>query len=68
VDGGTAAAIRVAGIAPEDALRNADSGTALAAVDALIRTGPTGTNVMDVVLAIKFCPDLSRDGLRYHLI
>ncbi|MDD2894343.1 MAG: DUF4147 domain-containing protein [Halothiobacillaceae bacterium] len=53
VDGGTAAAMRAAGLAPEDALRRADSGTALAAVDALIRTGPTGTNVMDVVLAIK---------------
>jgi len=37
-------------------LRRADSGTALAAVDALIRTGPTGTNVMDVVLAINILP------------
>ncbi|OYY74234.1 MAG: hypothetical protein B7Y40_05710 [Gammaproteobacteria bacterium 28-57-27] len=53
VDGGTVAAMRAAGIAPEDALRRADSGSALAAVDALIRTEPTGTNVMDVVLAIK---------------
>ncbi|MEW6444835.1 MAG: DUF4147 domain-containing protein [Pseudomonadota bacterium] len=53
VDGATAAAIRAAGIAPEDALRRADSGTALAVVDALVRTGPTGTNVMDVVLALK---------------
>jgi len=54
VDGGTVAAMRAAGIAPEDALCRADSGTALAAVDALIRTGPTGTNVMDVVLALKW--------------
>ncbi len=52
VDGGTAAAMRAAGIDPEDALRRADSGTALGAADALIRTGPTGTNVMDVVLAL----------------
>lgn len=52
VDGTTVAAIRAAGIDPEDALRRADSGTALAAVDALVRTGPTGTNVMDVVLAL----------------
>jgi len=54
VDGGTAASMRAAGIDPEDALRRADSGTSLAAVDALIRTGPTGTNVMDVVLALKW--------------
>jgi len=54
VDGGTATAMRAAGIVPEDALRRADSGTALAAVDALIRTGSTGTNVMDVVLALKW--------------
>jgi len=53
VDGGTVAAMRTAGIDPEDALRRADSGSALAAVDALIRTGPTGTNVMDVVIALK---------------
>lgn len=53
VDGGAAAVMRVAGIAPEDALQRADSGTALAAVDALIRTEPTGTNVMDLVLAFK---------------
>ncbi len=53
VDGTTAATIRAAGMDPEDALRLADSGTALAAADALIRTGPTGTNVMDMVLALK---------------
>ncbi len=29
-----------------------DAGTALATVDALVRTGPTGTNVMDIVFAI----------------
>ncbi|MEW5837359.1 MAG: DUF4147 domain-containing protein [Pseudomonadota bacterium] len=53
VDGGTAAAMRAAGIDPQAALVAADSGSALAAVDALIRTGPTGTNVMDVVFALK---------------
>ncbi|MEF3193062.1 MAG: DUF4147 domain-containing protein [Halothiobacillaceae bacterium] len=52
VDGATVAAMRAAGIDPEHALCRADSGTALAAVDALVRTGPTGTNVMDVVLAL----------------
>lgn len=53
VDGRTAALMRARGIDPEASLLNADSGSALAAVDALIRSGPTGTNVMDVVLAIK---------------
>ncbi len=48
VDGATVTAIRAVGIDPEEALRNADSGTVFAAVDALIRSGPTGTNVMDV--------------------
>ena len=53
VDGSTVAAIRAAGIDPETGLVHADSGTALAAVNALIRTGPTGTNVMDIVIALK---------------
>lgn len=57
VDGSMVAAIRAAGIAPEDALSRADSGTALAVVDALIRTGPTGTNVMDVVIALKLATE-----------
>lgn len=53
VDGATAQAIRAAGVDPVQALKSADSYTALTAVDALLHTGPTGTNVMDVVLAYK---------------
>lgn len=53
VDGNTVSAILAQGIDPLDCLSRADSGTALAAVDALIHTGPTGTNVMDVVIALK---------------
>lgn len=34
-------------------LSSADAGSFLAAVDALVTTGPTGTNVMDVVIALK---------------
>ena len=34
-------------------LTNADSGSYLNKVKALITTGPTGTNVMDLILAIK---------------
>lgn len=36
-----------------DALARADAGSWLDARGALLRTGPTGTNVMDLVLAIK---------------
>ena len=36
-----------------EALRRADSGRFLRASGDLLRTGPTGTNVMDVVLGIK---------------
>lgn len=37
----------------EQALADADSGTFLAHKDALLVTGPTGTNVMDVLVAVK---------------
>lgn len=37
----------------EIALKNADSGRFLEKKDALLKTGPTGTNVMDVLVAIK---------------
>jgi hydroxypyruvate reductase len=37
----------------EDALARADAGTYLAAHDALVTTGPTGTNVMDLMIALK---------------
>ncbi|MEX0280630.1 MAG: glycerate kinase [Arenibacterium sp.] len=36
-----------------EALARADSGTFLAARDALLETGPTGTNVMDLLIAVK---------------
>jgi len=50
VDGGTAARVRAAGIDPERALAANDSHPALDAVGALLRTGPTGTNVNDLAL------------------
>lgn len=37
----------------EEALKRADAGTWLDARGALLRTGPTGTNVMDLVIALK---------------
>ena len=40
-----------AGLDANEALRKADAGSYLAQVDALVTTGPTGTNVMDLALA-----------------
>ena len=52
VDGTTWEAIRTAGIDPADALARHASYAALEAVGSLVRTGPTGTNVGDVVVAL----------------
>ncbi|HEX9755262.1 MAG TPA: DUF4147 domain-containing protein, partial [Gemmatimonadales bacterium] len=51
VDAGTWEAIGMAGHDPERALERHDSYRALASAGALIRTGPTGTNVMDLMIA-----------------
>ena len=52
VDGETAAALKNAGWSAYDALENNDAYHALGAVDGLIFTGPTGTNVNDVAVAL----------------
>jgi len=51
VDGGTVARIEAEGLNVEQALAEANSGVALAAAGDLLHTGPTGTNVMDIVIA-----------------
>ncbi len=53
VDAETCARLALAGLDAEDCLSRADSGTALAAADALVCTGPTGTNVADLVIGLK---------------
>lgn len=54
VDGGTWERIQAAGLDPERALQENDSYRALVAAGDLFRTGPTGTNVADlVVLAVE---------------
>lgn len=54
VDGRTWERIKAAGLDPERALRENDSHRALAAAGDLLKTGPTGTNVADlVVLAVE---------------
>ncbi|MHB1073924.1 MAG: glycerate kinase type-2 family protein [Gemmatimonadaceae bacterium] len=52
VDGGTWRTIRDMGHDPERALAAHASTTVLEAAGALVRTGPTGTNVMDVVIGV----------------
>jgi hydroxypyruvate reductase len=52
VDGDTARRLKEKGIVLRDILDNNDSYHALAAVDGLIKTGPTGTNVNDVAVIL----------------
>jgi hydroxypyruvate reductase len=53
VDGGTLERAALDGWVGTDCLARADSGSLLAAAGDLIQTGPTGTNVMDLVLGLK---------------
>ncbi|MGH2899112.1 MAG: MOFRL family protein, partial [Solirubrobacteraceae bacterium] len=50
VDGATWEAIAAAGLDPTAALAACDAGTALAAVGALVVTGPSGINHADLVI------------------
>lgn len=52
-DGETAARARAAGIDPEEALKRNDSASVFDLAGGLVRTGPTGTNVNDVYLAVR---------------
>ncbi|HKU13671.1 MAG TPA: glycerate kinase [Steroidobacteraceae bacterium] len=54
VDGATIARGLALGLDPHDALRRHDSYPLLDAVGALHRTGPTGTNVMDLVIGVCY--------------
>ena len=53
VDGGTVIRGRCEGLDAGECLSRADAGTFLEASGDLICTGPTGTNVMDLVLSLK---------------
>jgi glycerate 2-kinase len=53
VDGETCARIACAGLDVDDCLRRAASGSALAAAGDLVHTGPTGTNVGDLVMGLR---------------
>jgi hydroxypyruvate reductase len=56
VDGETCSRVALAELDVQKCLQNADSGTALAAAGDLIHTGPTGTNVGDLVIGLKLSP------------
>ncbi|HTC16194.1 MAG TPA: MOFRL family protein, partial [Steroidobacteraceae bacterium] len=53
VDGETCGRVTVAGLDVERSLSTADSQSALAAAGDLVHTGPTGTNVGDLVVGLK---------------
>jgi hydroxypyruvate reductase len=56
VDARTWSAIQTAGLDPANALVHHASNGALAAVNTLFSPGPTGTNVMDVVIGVLESP------------
>lgn len=53
VDGGTIARGMAEGLRVDEALARADAGRLLEASGDLLQTGPTGTNVMDLVLGLR---------------
>jgi hydroxypyruvate reductase len=54
VTGDTLRRLRARGVDPEASLATNSSYDALRAADALIRTGPTGTNLNDLVVALAY--------------
>jgi glycerate 2-kinase len=56
VDGETQTRAQLGGCDVERALANADSGFALEVAGDLVHTGPTGTNVGDLLIGIKQAP------------
>jgi len=56
VDGQTVPAIRRARLDPYDCLKRHDTYSALEEAGALLKVGPTGTNVMDIVIALVLSP------------
>ena len=53
VDGGTIGRGEQAGLSAQASLAGADAGTFLEASGDLVQTGPTGTNVMDIMLGLR---------------
>jgi len=74
VDSETCARLALAEMDADDCMRRADSGTALAASGDLVHTGPTGTNVGDLVIGLKLSDAAARivvegrDGFDTHVL
>ena len=60
--------IELAGIDVERAIRDFDSGAALEAAEDLVHTGPTGTNVGDILIGIKSTATSVRDAARGRML
>ena len=61
VDAETCARLALAELDADSCLRRADAGTALAASGDLVHTGPTGTNVGDLVIGLKLSTDAAHE-------
>jgi hydroxypyruvate reductase len=61
VDGETCSRVALSELDVQSSLQRADSGNALAAAGDLIHTGPTGTNVGDIVIGLKMARDAAAD-------
>jgi glycerate 2-kinase len=68
VDAGTVERAEIAGCDVERAFRDFDSGTALEASGDLVHTGPTGTNVGDILIGLKRSATSVRDAARGHML
>lgn len=66
VDANTCARVTLAGLDADACLARADSARALAASGDLVHTGPTGTNVGDLVIGLKLSPEEARDLAQRH--
>ena len=74
VDGDTCARVALAELDADECLRRADAARALAASGDLVHTGPTGTNVGDLVIGLKVAPGAAtalpgaRGGVRARVL
>jgi hydroxypyruvate reductase len=68
VDAGSIGRAQIAGVDAERAFRACDSGAALEAAGDLIHTGPTGTNVGDILIGIRHSATSVRDAARGRVL
>jgi glycerate 2-kinase len=68
IDCGTIGRAELAGVDVERAFREFDSGMALEASEDLVHTGPTGTNVGDILIGLKHSATSVRDASRHRML